>query len=357
MKCAITREKIMRYPTPPRTPRKGGNIRQVLKFAVQEGAKYAARSLTSTEQGSKETFVGGGTESHGRLVYKKKKLSKKSKRKIKKFKKRATKIQLSNLSSTTVLFNGYESVQLLANDRQYNVVSLLGASNGVPNAGGNLFLNYMGLKDLKTIIDGDNRIDNAAESLFVESMKYSCTVYNNWTSPLELDVYFCRVYPRNEFTFANPVRLLEVSATDSIEVTNAAGQTQAGIGVQDRGFTLLTLPKAKQYGMHVISQKKYLVAPKDTVFLNKFIKVGKKVNVRKFVSAAATSAGTGVIEENFVSPFTYVYWYTFKSPSGDVMGQGSTLDFRASREYKYKVLSSTDLYHDRWIAPAQGGDV
>lgn len=319
-------------------------------MAVGAASKIPIKaSFNYTTTQNVTTAVGGATTSTSKTIYRKKRLSRKAKRRIRKSKKRRALNDMKTVAPVTAVFNGRETQQYLNPDNQNIMIHLLGGANGTDDPANTW--THMGLQDMATICQ-DDRVNQAAESVYIDRQKISSTLYNNSPIPLEIDIYFVRWYQRINMTAVNPYELISAARLDTTLVTDGV-TVFPGVNEFNRGWTPFTYNQTlKQYGMYVLEQKKFMLAPQDTIFLDKNISVKKRFGVRQFIPAEK-GLGTFTNQPTFIGPATYGYMIIFKGPGTSVHGAGQALEVRTTREYVYKPLApQQNQVQDRWIANA-----
>lgn len=259
-----------RYPIKLNLPRSIRKYGSGLASAVT--GYNVARTLTSQRRKKKSVSSGRGitNEYDRKLIYKKRSMPRRFKKRWRRFKRKINAISEKSLGSKTVVENDAITLTLDLTSANSSAQAVMNVAL-YPLQSTNTWL-----KDVNNILANDTTVPTTGKLLF-QSAVLDMTVCNtsslNATTPrnasipsLELDVY--EIISSSDFsklitpTTGDLVQVFGEGATD----TGAIGGTGTSLTIQQRGVTPWDLPSAlSEYRLKILKKTKYFLGPGQTM--------------------------------------------------------------------------------------------
>lgn len=273
--------------------------------------------------------IGATTQYDRKVIYTRKPMPARKKRKWKSFVKKVNAVVASTLGTRTVLFNDSISATTSTTNQaalQMCLYGMYGIADGTDSCG---------FRDIRSIIDNDPNFTATATGKCcfksgVIDITYATPTTN--TAGCELDVYEIE-FPRKMKTWSSLFEIYDSAAAETGTISGAG----TGITLGTRGATPFEFPEATVLGrLRILKKTKYMLPPGTTATY--------QYRDPRNVWMNENDTFAEIAGDDFVKPkFTRAVLAVFKAVIG---GVGVTLNAGVTRKYTY-VINESDQDADQ----------
>lgn len=292
------------------------------RLAVRKGIDYIGNRLV----GTKSTTSGGKgitTQYDSALIYKKKRMPRKMRRKFRRAAKRFTYNLQKQIATQTAVFNATSGGGVWTGAGQiWNFVSLYGWNGSADPA---ITPAFIGANDVFRIMNNDSELNQAATKVMFTNGVLDLTFRNIGETGLEVDMYTLRATGRRSH-LANPEA--EISAAESNTPTIGAGGALTRV---NRGATPFDFPMFIKYGYTIMRKQKFFV-PSGQTFTNQIRDPKQYTFFSQDLDGTCCRGG-----------ITKTVLFVVKQVPGFAANLSNSFVIGVTRGYKYKILQDNQV--------------